>query len=272
MLESLRDKTAIVTGGTAGIGLAAAQIFVREGAAVVIVGRDGDRGAEAEATLDSPDTAAFFQGDVSDPETARSSVEFAQGRFGALDIVFNNAGGGGAGQIDEESPEQWREVLNTAIGGTAYMCASAVPAMREQGAGAIINMSSIAALTGPLPTHPMYFISNSYAASKGGIMALTRSLAAKHGHEGIRVNCVTPGLIMTSPIGQLNEAQGTSFLDHWLGVQALKQVGQPEDVAEVVAFLASDAARFVTGQNIVIDGGAIISTGRAAPELAQPEG
>ncbi|MFN0147037.1 MAG: SDR family NAD(P)-dependent oxidoreductase [Dehalococcoidia bacterium] len=257
----LIGKVAIVTGGTAGIGFAAAQVMIRSGASVVITGRDEAKGRAAEASLGA--AACFVAADAGDPASAKRAVAFATSRFGGVDILFNNAGGGGGGQIDEESPESWQQVINTNLGGTAYMCAAALPEMRRRGGGSIVNMSSISAFTGPLPTHPMYAISNSYIASKGGVLALTRSLAAKHGHEAIRVNCVTPGLIMTAPIRQLDAALGEPFMDHWLGTQALKITGQPEDVGEAVAFLASDAARFITGQNLVIDGGAIISTGRA---------
>ena len=264
MSERFAGKVAIVTGGTAGIGLAAARIFARDGASVVVTGRDPGKAEGALKAIDAGERARFVQADSASPEDAKRVVAEAVTAYGGVDILFNNAGGGGGGQVDEEPVEQWLAVLNMNVGGTFYMSGAALPEMRKRGGGAIVNMSSIAAHTGPLPTHPMYFISNSYAAAKGGVEGITRSLAAKHGHENVRVNAVVPGLIMTAPIAQLDAAIGDPFMDHWLNTQALKSVGQAEDVGEAVAFLASDAARFITGQILNVDGGATISTGRAA--------
>lgn len=263
MNSGIDGRVAIVTGGTAGIGLAAAHQFLQQGARVVITGRDSSKGAAALRELEPRDRVQFVEADAGDHRSARQVVTQAVHAFGGLDFVFNNAGAGGRGQIDEESPEQWDQIVRTNLGGTAYMCAASIPEMRKRGGGAIVNMSSISALTGPLHTHPMYSISNSYIASKGGIMALTRGLAAKHGHESIRVNCVTPGLIHTDPIEQLHQALGERFIRHWLNSQALKVVGEPDDIAAAVVFLCSNGSRFITGQNLVIDGGATISTGRA---------
>jgi meso-butanediol dehydrogenase/(S,S)-butanediol dehydrogenase/diacetyl reductase len=263
MSERFKGKVAIVTGGTLGIGLAAASIFARDGASVLITGRDEKKAGPALEAIDAGERARFLQADAADPDAARRVVAAAAEAFGGVDILFNNAGFGGAGQADQEPVEQWLSILHANLSGSFYMSGAVLPELRKRGGGAIVNMSSIAPHTGPLPSHPMYFISNSYAASKGGIEALTRSMAAKHGHENVRVNAVAPGLIMTAPIAGLNEAIGEPFLDHWLSTQALKFVAQPEDVGEVVAFLASEAARFVTGQVIFVDGGATISTGRA---------
>jgi NAD(P)-dependent dehydrogenase (short-subunit alcohol dehydrogenase family) len=263
MSERFAGKVAIVTGGTAGIGLASAKVLARDGASVVITGRDEGKAESALKEIAAGERARFMRADASDPAAAKQVIAEAVAAFGGVDILFNNAGGGGAGQVDQEPLEQWRTVIDTNLGGTFYMTGAVLPELRKRGGGAVVNMSSISAHTGPLLTHPMYMISNSYIASKGAIEALTRSLAAKHGHENIRVNAVVPGLIMTAPIAGLNEMIGEPFLKHWLNTQALKQVGQPEDVAETVAFLASDAARFITGQFLIVDGGATISTGLA---------
>lgn len=247
-MNRLAGKVALVTGGNAGIGEAIAKSFVREGAAVAITGRrqeELDR-VVREIGLHSGRVIALA-GSVTDDVHARSAVAKVVQRFGAVDILINNAGVGEFGRrLHELDDETWARVLDVNLTGVFRMTRAAIPEMLKQGRGAIVNISSIASLVG-IPYLPVY------AASKGALDALTRAIAIDYASDGIRCNVVNPGLIATPMAAPLmaNPEQLDPILAHY----PIRRPGKPEEVAAMVLYLASDEAAWVTGGTFTIDGG-----------------
>jgi NAD(P)-dependent dehydrogenase (short-subunit alcohol dehydrogenase family) len=247
-MSRLAGKVALVTGGNAGIGEAIARVFAREGAAVVITGRrqqELDRVVEEIGRLKGKSVAVV--GSVTDDQHVRAAVKEAVQHFGALDILVNNAGVGEFGRrIHELDDETWARVWDVNVTGVFRMTRAAVPEMLKQGRGAIVNISSIASLVG-IPLLP------AYAASKGALDALTRAVAIDYAKEGIRCNVVNPGLIETPMAAPLmaNPEQLDPILAHY----PIRRPGKPEEVANMVLYLASDEAAWVTGGTFTIDGG-----------------
>jgi NAD(P)-dependent dehydrogenase (short-subunit alcohol dehydrogenase family) len=252
-MNALAGKVAIVTGASSGIGRATALLFAREGARVVVAAR---RRAELDALVDEIEAAggraAAVAGDVRDEACARALVETAVGRFGGLDIAFNNAGTvGPLGPVTELSPSDWREVLETNLT-SAYLAARhQVPAMLAGGGGCLIFTSTFVGHTVGMPGMA------AYAASKAGLLGLTRVLAAELGPQGIRVNAILPGGTDT-PMGRtvVNTPEKRAFVE---SLHALKRMATPGEIAASVAYLASDAASFVTGAALLVDGGVSIN-------------
>lgn len=247
-MNRLAGKVALVTGGNAGIGEAIAKSFVREGAAVAITGR---RQEELDRVVREigPDSGRVIAlaGSVTDDGHARSAVAEVVQRFGAVDILINNAGVGEFGRrLHELDDETWARVLDVNLTGVFRMTRAAIPEMLKQGRGAIINISSIASLVG-IPYLPVY------AASKGALDALTRAIAIDYANDGIRCNVVNPGLIATPMAAPLmaNPEQLDPILAHY----PIRRPGKPEEVAAMVLYLASDEAAWVTGGTFTIDGG-----------------
>jgi NAD(P)-dependent dehydrogenase (short-subunit alcohol dehydrogenase family) len=237
-----------VTGGNAGIGEAIAQTFVREGAAVVITGRRQDELDRVvhEITRRNGKVIAVA-GSVTDDRHVRAVVNEAIQRFGSLDILINNAGVGEFGRrLHELDDETWARVLDVNLTGVFRMTRAAVPEMLKRGRGSIVNISSIASLVG-IPYLP------AYAASKGALDALTRAIAIDYARDGLRCNVVNPGLIATPMAAPLmaNPEQLNPILDHY----PIRRPGKPEEVADMVLYLASDEAMWVTGGTFTIDGG-----------------
>ena len=247
-MSRLAGKVALVTGGNAGIGEAIAKAFVREGAAMVITGRrknELDRVVEEIGQQNGRCIAVT--GSVTDEAHARAAVDQAIRRFGALDILVNNAGIGEFGRrIHELDDETWARVLDVNLTGVFRMTRAAVSEMLKRGRGSIVNISSIASLVG-IPTLP------AYAASKGALDALTRAIAIDYAKDGIRCNVVNPGLIATPMAAPLmaNPDQLDPILSHY----PIRRPGKPEEVANMVLYLASDEAAWVTGGTFAIDGG-----------------
>jgi NAD(P)-dependent dehydrogenase (short-subunit alcohol dehydrogenase family) len=247
-MSRLAGKVAIVTGGNAGIGEAIAQTFVREGAAVVITGRRQDELDRVvhEITRRNGKVIAVA-GSVTDDRHVRAVVNEAIQRFGSLDILINNAGVGEFGRrLHELDDETWTRVLDVNLTGVFRMTRAAVPEMLKRGRGSIVNISSIASLVG-IPYLP------AYAASKGALDALTRAIAIDYARDGLRCNVVNPGLIATPMAAPLmaNPEQLNPILDHY----PIRRPGKPEEVADMVLYLASDEAMWVTGGTFTIDGG-----------------
>lgn len=251
-MNRLRGKVAIVTGGNAGIGEAIAKAFAREGASIVITGRrQGELDRVVNAIVKEPGKAFAVAGSVTDESHVQETVRRTVQQFGRLDILINNAGVGDFGKrLHEIDDATWAQVLEVNLTGVFRMTRAVLPQMLTQGKGAIVNISSVASLLG-LPTLP------AYAASKGAIDAMTRALAVDYAKEGIRCCVVNPGLIDTPMAAPLmsNPERLNPILSHY----PICRAGKPEEVANMVLYLASDEAAWVTGGTFPIDGGMTIS-------------
>lgn len=234
---SLEGRTALVTGGSRGIGAAIARELAGAGATVVLGYRSGAEEAEGVA---SEIGGRAVQADVSQSEDARRLVEEA----GDLDILVNNAGVTRDGLLARMSDEDWDVVLDTNLRGTFNTCRAVSRGMMRKRAGAIVNVSSIVGLHGnPGQTN--------YSASKAGIIGFTKALARELGSRGVRANVVAPGYVSTRLTNELPE----ELRDAMLANTPLGRFGEPEDIAGAVRFLCSDAAAFVTGEVLLVDGG-----------------
>jgi NAD(P)-dependent dehydrogenase (short-subunit alcohol dehydrogenase family) len=255
----LTGKVAIVTGGGGGIGGATASTLAREGAAVGIV--DIDRVAAdrvAEQITRSGGSVLVHQADLSQESEARDAVAKVVATFGRLDVLHNNAALtdheflSRDTTVTELDVEVWDKTMSVNLRSQMLMCKYAIPAMLTDGGGSIINMSSGAALKGD-------FTRTSYGVSKAGVNALTMYVATSHGKRGIRANTIVPGLIITDAV----KAHLTERMLAGLGkVTLTPYVGAPQDVADLVLFLASEESRYITGQMVAIDGGMSAHVGR----------
>ncbi len=244
-MRGLVGKRVLITGGAGGIGRATAARFLEEGARVVVLDRD-DRALEA-ARQTLPGLDGLLCADVSDPAAVERAYADLDALWGGLDVLVNNAGISIRHPFLEITPEEWRQVLQVNLDGIFYMAQGAARRMLAQGGGVIVNMGSTNALRG----YPYYA---DYNASKAGVVELTRSLALELA-PAIRVNAVCPGFILTP----MQEAEYTPEMQRAFAQKVpLRRLGRPEDVAALIAFLASDDAAFITGQAIVIDGGEIV--------------
>ena len=242
----INGKTAIVTGGTSGIGLATAEAFLRKGANVVIAARNEKRGAEALAHLkEISDTVAFRKTDTSDEEDVKALVAFAVDTFGSLDIMYNNAGIGDMAPIDQMTAENFKKLIDINLTGVFYGIKYAALQMEKQGTGgAIVSTSSIEGAVGD-PNLP------SYNAAKGGVNLMSQSAALALAKYHIRVNTVNPGYIET---GMVNEdVMGKEAIDYLVSLHPLGRLGKPEEIAHGVVFLVEN--EFTTGAHLYIDGG-----------------
>ena len=234
---SLDGKTALVTGGSRGIGRAIAEELARAGASVVVGYRSGADEAEEVASAIG---GRAVQADISDPEQAKRLVEEA----GDLDVLVNNAGLTRDGLIARMPDEDWREVIDTNLGGVFYTCRAAARGMMRKRAGSIVNISSIVGVHGnPGQTN--------YSAAKAGIIGFTKALARELGSRNVRANVIAPGYISTRLTEVLPEELQQAMLDN----TPLGRLGDPGDVAGAVRFLASDEAAFITGEVLLVDGG-----------------
>jgi NAD(P)-dependent dehydrogenase (short-subunit alcohol dehydrogenase family) len=241
----LDGQRAVVTGGAGGIGAAAARLMVSEGARVAIVDRDLS-GAEAVA---GEIGAIALAADVRDPDAVADAFDRAADALGGLSVVFNNAGIGSIKPLHTYTPAEVDLLLDVNLKGTFNGLRAAVPLLRAGGGGSIVNMASVSGLRPTRGEAP-------YAAAKAGVIALTMSGALEYGPDGIRVNVVSPGFIRT-PLTEFAWSN-TDWTDLLEAATPLKRAGTAEDVAEAVVFLASDRARYVTGHNLVVDGGSML--------------
>jgi NAD(P)-dependent dehydrogenase (short-subunit alcohol dehydrogenase family) len=241
------NKVALVTGSSYGIGKATALAFARRGARVVL--SDWKDDVDALKTIEAEGgEAVFFRCDVADEERVRALVQHALERFGRLDYAFNNAGiEGERGDVSVCSAENWQHVLGVNLTGPWNCMKHEIPAMLESGGGCIVNNASIAGLVGfqGMPA---------YVASKHGLVGLTRNVALDFARQGIRVNAVCPGVIRTPMVQRVMDEQPEMIAQITAG-KPMGRVGEPEEIADAVVYLCSDASSFMTGQALAIDGG-----------------
>lgn len=248
---ALTNKVAIVTGASSGIGRATAKLFAEEGAKVVVAGR---RQAELDVLVaeiaDADGAAIALAGDVRDEAYAKALVDLAVGRFGGLDIAFNNAGSvGQMGPVPDMSLETWHETIDTNLTGAFIGAKYQVPALLERGGGSLIFTSSFVGRTAGMPGMA------AYAAAKAGLIGLTQVLAAEYGAQGLRVNALLPGGTDT-PGATTTTPEARAFVE---GIHALKRMAQPQEIARSALYLASDASSFTTGTALFADGGVSIN-------------
>jgi len=246
------DKVALITGGASGIGRATAELMAREGAMVVLTDVQDEAGADVAATIaDAGGMVAYHHHDVTDEAAWIKIIEEVRAEYGRLDILVNNAGISGASgvPVEEIALESWRGTMSVNLDGVFLGVKHGVAAMTE-GGGSIINTSSILGFVG-LP------FTSAYSASKGGVRLLSKAVAMECAARGlkIRVNSVHPGFIDTPMVGGAIQKGGPERREAILSSQPTGEMGRPEDIAEGVLYLASDAAKFVTGSELVIDGG-----------------
>jgi NAD(P)-dependent dehydrogenase (short-subunit alcohol dehydrogenase family) len=250
-------KTAVVTGGAAGIGRATARKLAAEGACVAIGDVDQAGGERVAAGIREAGGEAFFRrADVRSLADLEALVGAAADRYGRLDVLVNNAAVAVPGAAGEIGEEDWARVIDVNLSGVWRGMRAAIPRMLAQGGGCIVNLSSVQAHVG--------FVGwAGYAASKGGIDALTRQAAVEYAPMGIRVNAIVPGTIMT----EMNEGimraspDPEAVMEGWRVMHPIGRVGRPEEVAAAIAFLASDDASFITGELLRVDGGMIVKAG-----------
>jgi NAD(P)-dependent dehydrogenase (short-subunit alcohol dehydrogenase family) len=249
MTRRFEGRTILITGAGSGIGQATARRFGQEGGRVFCADVDG-AGAErtAAAIREAGGEAAAARCDVSDPEAVTRTVDAAVARWSGLHVLANVAGIGGFRRTTEVTFEEWSRVLAVNLTGQFLTCQRALPHILSS-KGAIINTASVAGLK----SHPY---SAAYCASKGGVVMLTRALAAEYGRKGIRINCLCPGGIETPMLSQFQLPEGVPQAA-LMRIAPLGRHGQPDEVAGTIAFLASDDATYINGAAIVVDGGMI---------------
>jgi NAD(P)-dependent dehydrogenase (short-subunit alcohol dehydrogenase family) len=249
----LEGKVALITGGTSGIGSATAERFAGEGAAIAITGRNSERGEQVvQDIVAKGGEAMFIRADVRSSEDCRNAVDQTLERFGKIDVLFNNAGVLHPKSVPDCTEEEWDETIESSLKGAFLMSKYTLPSMIEQGSGSIIHTSSGWGILGGDKAA-------AYCAAKGGLIVMAKAMAIDHGPDGIRVNCVCPGDVMTPMLPDEAAKRGMSWDDYAAGAadRPLGRVGTVEDIANAVLFLASDESSFVTGDALVVDGGGV---------------
>ena len=247
----LAGKVALITGAGSGIGRASAVRFAAEGARVVAADWKPDGGRKTVERIQATGGVALFvEADVSQESDVRRMVATAVDAYGRLDILLNNAAVQVFGTIPETPTSDWQRVLDVNLKGVFLGCKYALPQMIAQGGGCIVNMSSTLGFVGD-PTMP------AYGATKGGILAMSKAMAQAHGRQNVRVNCICPGDVDTPIVQEYfdQQADPAEARRRVASCYALGRIAQPEEIAEVALFLASDESSFLTGTAIIADGG-----------------
>jgi NAD(P)-dependent dehydrogenase (short-subunit alcohol dehydrogenase family) len=252
-MTALENRIAIITGASSGIGRAAAKLFAREGARVVVGARRAkELGELVEEIASAGGNAIALAGDVRDEGFARALVELATARFGGVDVAFNNAGTLGAQRATTEiTAAEWQDTVDTNLTSAFFAAKHQLPAMLKRGGGSIVFTSTFVGHTLALPQLA------AYAASKAGVIGLTQALAVEYAPRGIRVNALLPGGTDT-PMGRTfaSTPEALAFVS---SLHALKRIASPEEMARSALYLASDASSFTTGTALLVDGGISIS-------------
>lgn len=249
----LEGKVVLVTGGGSGIGRATAQVAARDGARVALCDRNAEGGRETVALVEADGGEALFvEADVASAEDVQRFVDETVARFGALHAAVNNAAAGGGFRLLEETPEKsWDRVMDVNLKGVHHCMKAQIPAILAAGGGSIVNVASVSGMRGEA-------LQAAYSASKGGVIALTKTAAAELGQRGVRVNAVCPGGIRTPAIAtyfeKVPDAEAASIATH-----AMRRLGDPEEIADAIAWLCSDRSSFVTGHALVVDGGVLVN-------------
>jgi len=248
MSQRLKDKVCLITGGGSGIGRATCELFAREGAKVVVADKLLSAARVVAALIG--EAAIAIEVDVAQSASVRSMIDATIRDLGRLDVLINNAGYGIPGSVVETSEDDWDKLMAVNVNGVFFSCKYAIPVMKQQGGGVIVNTASIVANVG---------IRNraAYCASKGAVAALTRAMALDHVNDNIRVNCVAPGTI-DSPYFEdiIRKSERPQELRRELEArQAMNRLGRPEEIANAFLFLASDESSFSTGSMLIVDGG-----------------
>jgi NAD(P)-dependent dehydrogenase (short-subunit alcohol dehydrogenase family) len=247
-MKRLENKKAVVTGGASGIGKAIVERFIDEGAKVVIADID-----ETSAKILSDifkNKSFYFKVDVSSSKEVKELITFTESKLGGLDIIINNAGIGAAATVELTDEDVWNNLININLKGTFLGMKYAIPALRKNGGGSIVNISSIAALVG-LPERA------AYSAAKGGIISLTKAAAIDHVSENIRINCIAPGTTDTPWIKRITDSQPDpkKAREAMMARQLHGRLVTPEEIAAMATYLVSDEAASVVGAVMVVDGG-----------------
>ena len=247
-MAHLEGKVALVTGGASGIGKAIVDAYVREGAKVTIVDLSEENGnAAVEDVKSRGGEAHFVRADVGRPEDNERMVAETVERFGALHVACNNAGiGGEANPIADMSVAGWQKVIDVNLSSVFYAMKYEIPAMLEAGGGSIVNMASILGAAG-------WATSVGYVAAKHGVVGMTKSAALEYAAKGVRVNAVGPGFVRTPLIAELEENK--EAYEMLVSLHPIGRLGEPEEIAEIAVFLASDGASFIHGAYFPVDGG-----------------
>ena len=257
-MDRLKNKVAIVTGSTSGIGIGIARLYAAEGAQVIVCGRRAEKGqGVVDSIIAEGGKAAFHTMDITDPASIEKLVEDTAATYGHIDILVNNAANVALkdGRVDELTIEMWDAIFQSDMRGTFYVTKCALPHMIQAGGGSIINIGSMASCGGDLG-------STAYASAKAGVDMFTKPVALQYGKQNIRCNCVRPGLIVTPD----NEAKVPPALKEiFLSNIMVNRYGCPEDIGNACVYFGSDESAYVTGQIITVDGG----LNSHAPTVAQ---
>ncbi|HEY1719829.1 MAG TPA: glucose 1-dehydrogenase [Magnetospirillaceae bacterium] len=260
-MSRFTNKVAIVTGGGGGIGRATCKRLSSEGAAIVAYDLKSDAAAETVAEIvNAGGKAIGIGGDILSELDIQCATDAALKAFGTIDVLVNNAAFTIKPRLDDVSPEDWDREVDITLKGAYLVTRAILPAMVKQGRGAIVNIGSVNGLK--------YFGNPAYSAAKAGLISLTQSVAIEYGRHGVRANMVSPGTIQTNaPAWVARQKKDPKIFDKLARWYPVGRVGKPEDIAAAIAFLASDEAAFITGTNLVVDGGVTAGMGVMTDEI-----